>query len=95
MGGGEVKRQGLCGEHKNPIHKNDHPTCKPIKLMEYLINMVTRKGATVLDPFMGSGSTGIACANIGRDFIGIDMNEHYCEIARARIKDATRQGRLF
>ena len=64
---------------------NHHPTVKPIALMEYLIKMVTPTGGTVLDPFMGSGSTGIAAKNLGCSFIGIDMTAEYVEIARARI----------
>lgn len=66
--------------------KNNHPTVKPIALMEYLIKMVTREGQTVLDPFMGSGTTGMACKRLGRDFIGIELNEEYIKIAEARIK---------
>ncbi len=64
---------------------NGHPTIKPIALMEYLIKMVTPKGGIVLDPFMGSGSTGVAAKQNGYGFIGIDMTEEYIEIAKARI----------
>jgi site-specific DNA-methyltransferase (adenine-specific) len=66
--------------------KNNHPTVKPIALMEYLINMVSRDGATILDPFMGSGTTGVACKNLGRNFIGIELDADYIEIAKARIE---------
>lgn len=66
--------------------QNNHPTVKPIALMEYLIKMITPKGGTVLDMFMGSGSTGCACVKNGFDFIGIDMTPEYIEIAKARIK---------
>ncbi len=65
--------------------KNNHPTVKPIKLMEYLIKLVTPKGGTVLEPFMGSGSTGIAAKNLGMSFIGIEKEEEYFEIAKQRI----------
>lgn len=65
--------------------KNNHPTVKPIALMEYLIKMVTPKGGTVLDPFMGSGSTGIAAKQNNYNFIGIEMEEDYITIAKARI----------
>ena len=65
--------------------KNIHPTCKPTALMEYLIKLVTPKGGTVLDPFMGSGSTGVAAKQNGYGFIGIDMTPEYIEIAKARI----------
>jgi hypothetical protein len=67
--------------------KNHHPTVKPVALMEYLINMVTRQGGTVLDPFMGSGSTGIACLNTNRNFIGIEKDEQYFIIAKTRIEE--------
>jgi site-specific DNA-methyltransferase (adenine-specific) len=82
---GEVKRQGLCGEHKNPKHKNNHPTVKPIKLMQYLCRLTTPKNGTVLDPFTGSGTTGIAAKREGFNFIGIEKEEEYIKIARARI----------
>ena len=64
---------------------NNHPTVKPIALMEYLIKLVSRKGALILDPFGGSGSTGIACKNTGRKYILIEKEKEYCEIAKARI----------
>jgi site-specific DNA-methyltransferase (adenine-specific) len=64
---------------------NVHPTVKPIAVMEYLIKMVTPKGGVVLDCFMGSGSTGIAAKNLGFDFIGIEKEEEYMEIAKQRI----------
>lgn len=65
--------------------KNFHPTVKPTKLMQYLVKLVTPKGGTVLDPFMGSGSTGKACKLEGFDFIGIEREPEYVEIAKARI----------
>lgn len=67
------------------VVKNIHPTCKPTALMGYLIKLVTPKGGTVLDPFMGSGSTGVAAKQNGYGFIGIDMTPEYIEIAKARI----------
>jgi len=67
---------------------NHHPTVKPTSLMQYLVRLVTPGGGTVLDPFMGSGSTGKACAYEGFDFIGIDQSAEYVEIARARIEFA-------
>lgn len=66
--------------------KNNHPTVKPIALMEYLIKLVTREGATVLDPFMGSGSTGIAAKNLARNFVGCEREKEYFDIAEARIE---------
>ncbi len=65
--------------------KNFHPTVKPIALMEYLVKLVSKERHTVLDPFMGSGSTGIACKKLGREFIGIEKESDYCKIAEARI----------
>jgi site-specific DNA-methyltransferase (adenine-specific) len=64
---------------------NSHPTVKPIALMEYLIKLVTPKCGVVLDPFMGSGSTGIGANNLGFNFIGIEREEEYMEIAKQRI----------
>jgi len=67
---------------------NAHPTVKPLKLMEYLCTLTkTPTGGVVLDPFMGSGTTGLACKNTGRDFIGIEREAEYIEIARARLGD--------
>jgi site-specific DNA-methyltransferase (adenine-specific) len=65
--------------------KNFHPTVKPVTLMQYLVRLVTPPNGIVLDPFMGSGSTGKACAYEGFDFIGIDQSAEYVEIAQARI----------
>jgi len=65
-----------------------HPTQKPVALMEYLIKTYTNEGETVLDFTMGSGTTGVACANLGREFIGIEMDLDYFNIAQTRIEDA-------
>ena len=65
-----------------------HPTQKPIDLMEYLIKTYTNKNETVLDFTMGSGSTGVACVNTNRNFIGIEMDNKYFDIAKQRIKEA-------
>lgn len=65
-----------------------HPTQKPIALMEYLIKTYTNENETVLDFTMGSGSTGVACVNTNRNFIGIEMDDKYFEIAEQRIKEA-------
>lgn len=67
--------------------KNLHPTQKPVDLLEYLIKTYTNEGETVLDNCMGSGSTGIACINTNRKFIGIELNEKYFKIAKERIMD--------
>lgn len=69
----------------NGNNKNVHPTQKPVALLEYLIKTYTNEGKTVLDNCMGSGSTGVACVNTNRNFIGIELNDEYFEIAKARI----------
>ena len=69
--------------------QNVHPTVKPIKLMKYLCRLVTPKGGTVLDPFMGSGSTGIAAKDEGFEFIGIEKEKEYFEIAERRVSVAS------
>ena len=80
----------------NTIGKNNHPTVKPIALIEYLCILTkTPTGGTVLDPFTGSGTTGLACQNTGRDFIGIEMEEEYCKIAEARLKHNAKQEKLL
>ena len=66
-----------------------HPTQKPVALMEYLIRTYTNEGETVLDFTMGSGTTGVACKNLGRDFIGIELDQGYFDIAQQRIEQAT------
>lgn len=68
--------------------KRYHPTQKPIALLEYLINTYAHTGETVLDNTMGSGSTGVACVNTGREFIGMEMDARYFEVAENRIKEA-------
>ena len=73
-------------ERHNSAIKNTHPTVKPVELMKYLCRLVTPKDGTVLDPFMGSGSTGMAAKDEGFDFIGIEKEREYYEIAEARIK---------
>jgi site-specific DNA-methyltransferase (adenine-specific) len=75
--------------------QNHHPTVKPLALMRYLVRLTkTPTGGVVLDPFMGSGSTGIACKLEGREFIGIEREPEYVEIAEKRIAEAQLQLRL-
>ncbi len=74
---------------------NEHPTKKPIKLMKELVTLFSRSGETILDPFMGSGSTGVACIQLGRKFIGIEKDPHYFQVACERIKNAYAQPDLF
>jgi site-specific DNA-methyltransferase (adenine-specific) len=72
-----------------------HPTPKPVGLLEKMIAASTDSGDTVIDPFMGSGSTGVSCMNLGRKFIGIEIEPKYFDIACERIAAAQAQGRLF
>jgi len=74
--------------------KRVHPTQKPITLMERIIIDYTKPGDTILDPFMGSGTTGIACVNTNRSFIGIELDAGYFEIAEKRIEEAQMQMRM-
>lgn len=71
-----------------------HPTQKPVALMEYLIRTYTNEGETILDNCMGSGTTGVACVNTGRNFIGVERDENYFNIASNRIKEAM-NGRIL
>ena len=75
---------------KNPSNKV-HPTEKPVELMEILINNSTLEGQTVFDPFMGSGTTGVACVNTNRNFIGIELDDKYFEIAKERLQNIQKQ----
>lgn len=69
-----------------------HPTQKPVTLLEYLVKTYTNEGETVLDNCMGSGSTGVACVNTGRKFIGIELDKKYFDIAKGRIEAAENGG---
>lgn len=96
-----IYRKGLAGEYKQRYTnypKNIleygydaerlHPTQKPIALLEYLIKTYTDEGETVLDNCMGSGSTGVACVNTNRRFVGIELSDHYFGVAKHRIENA-------
>jgi len=72
----------------------EHPTQKPLSVMQWCVERLP-KARTILDPFMGSGTTGVACAKLGRRFIGIELEPRYFDIALKRIDDAYRQPRLF
>lgn len=73
----------------------EHQTQKPVELIEAIVETVSPVGGTVLDPFMGSGTTGVACVNLGRQFIGIELDAGYFDIAYRRIDEATRQPDMF
>ena len=78
-------------QNRKPSDRGLHPTQKPIALLEYLIKTYTNEGDTVLDNCMGSGSTGVACMNTNRNFIGIELDEQYFNIAKERIENAEKQ----
>lgn len=92
--GGSAARFFYCpkaskSERDNGLkeNKNFHPTVKPVDLMRYLVKLVTPKGGTVLDPFNGSGTTGVACKLEGFNYVGLEFDPEYCKISRARIEN--------
>ncbi|RIK91753.1 MAG: hypothetical protein DCC73_14925 [Proteobacteria bacterium] len=78
-----------------PLRQGEHPTEKPVALLAEIILDFTSPGQVVCDPFMGSGTTGIACSDLGRKFIGIEISEKYFDLACRRIEGARRQQKLF
>ncbi len=78
---------------QNKNSYNYHPTIKPVELMEHLVKLITFENQKVLDPFMGSGSTGIACKNLDRNFIGYERDKNYFEIAKKRLENQKKQPR--
>jgi len=82
---------GLLGKEE----KREHATQKPLKIIKWLIVNYTKEGDTILDPFMGSGTTGVACVQTGRNFIGIEIDPTYYAIAEKRIMDAQQQPSLL
>ena len=98
-GTGKIKKTGENSGTRYPYNilqfKGDdkkngflHPTQKPVKLMEYLVKTYTNEGDMVLDNTMGSGTTGVACVNTNRNFIGMELDDKYFEIAKERIEKA-------
>lgn len=79
------KQQGFITDSKD---KRFHPTQKPSELVQTLVEMYSQSGDVICDPFMGSGTTGIACVNTGRKFIGMELDENYFNIAKERIEQA-------
>ena len=86
---------GIFGTEKEDVKNRVHPTQKPVGVMEWCINNLDKNIKTIVDPYMGSGSTGIACMNLQKTFVGIEMERKYFDIACKRIEDAQRQERLF
>jgi site-specific DNA-methyltransferase (adenine-specific) len=93
--GAEVKHHDKANvlSHKK-IYNGQHPTEKPVSLIVDFIEMSTNENDTILDPFMGSGTTGVACVQTGRNFIGIEIDKGYYDIAEKRIKEAQMQLRM-
>lgn len=84
------------GSHRGPeTGEHWHPTQKPIEVMRWIVEETTEPGQVVLDPYMGSGTTGVACLQAGRKFIGIEIEERWFRAAETRIKRELAQGRLF
>jgi DNA modification methylase len=81
----KIVARGRNPENQNKPKKNIHPTVKPFNLMCWFVNLISKKGDYVLDPFMGSGTTGMACFYLDRNFVGIEINSEYMEISKARI----------
>jgi DNA modification methylase len=92
MGSRPTGRYGLYGNDSNKV---DHPCAKPIAAMLWAVERASLADELVVDPFMGSGTTGVACARLGRRFIGIECHEPYFDIACRRIEQAHRQKDLF
>ena len=95
---------GIYGEYKDkaryivyPVEKNNfnHPTVKPLTIMRKILSTTSEKNQNILDPFMGSGTTLVACADMGRKGTGIELDEDYFNIACKRVEDFYRQGKLL
>tara|TARA_Y100000310_G_scaffold265320_1_gene276298 strand:+ start:759 stop:1529 length:771 start_codon:yes stop_codon:yes gene_type:complete len=88
---------GKAGMFRHLVERGEkvHPTQKPISLINELVTLFSYEDQTVLDPFMGGGTTGVACAKLGRKFIGIEIEPKYFDIACKRIEEAYRQGDFF
>lgn len=87
--------KGMCTENVGEDNGTRmHETQKPLRLMQWCLGLMPEARA-ICDPYMGSGTTGVACMNLGRKFIGIEISEKYFQIACARIDQAQRQGRMF
>jgi DNA modification methylase len=92
---GEYQNKSRVIIHPAQASAYDHPTVKPVGVVNPLILSASGSGDVIADPFMGSGTTGVACMNLGRKFIGIELEPKYFDIACERIAAAQAQGRLF
>ena len=79
----------------NKEPRGDHPTQKPVGIMEWVISHLPAETQTIIDPYMGSGTTGVACAKMGKIFVGIEREQKYFDIACKRIEQAYAQGDMF
>lgn len=93
--GAGSRPNGKYGLYGNDANQIDHPCAKPIEAMLWAVGRGTLEGMTVLDPFMGSGTTGVAALRLGRKFIGVEIEPKYFDIACKRIDREVRQGNLF
>jgi len=89
------RRADTFMQRNNQVASVDHPCPKPDNVMRWIIERTSIEGETVLDPFLGSGTTGVACMQLNRNFIGIDMDSKYVKIAEKRISQSQGQGLLF
>lgn len=89
-----IIRPGFRGIKKIIPSSDEHPTAKPVGLPAYFMQLHTQSGDTVLDPFMGGGSTGVAAVTLGRNFIGIELDEHWFRYSERRIAEVHAQQRL-
>lgn len=92
---GDLVRPSNVVTFPTECRSTSHPAVFPIDLPRFFVSLATAKGGSVIDPFMGSGTTGVACMNLGREFIGIELEPKYFDIACERITQAQAQGRLF
>ena len=92
---GKGRRPDTLFQRKTEKDNNLHPCAKPDNVMRWIIDRTTREGDTILDPFMGSGTTGVACVQLNRNFIGIEIDPTYFAIAQERIRIAQMQPNLF
>ena len=86
MHGNKLKRD-VIETSVATVKENKHPAIYPVEVVEEFLHLLTPADALVLDPFMGSGSTAVACKKLGRDYIGYDINPEYCEYAQQRVSD--------
>ena len=83
------------GINQDIPNENEHPTQKPVELMELLLKYHSQENMLILEPFCGGGSTALACEKLNRRWIGIEISEKYCEIAKKRVEEYTSQLKLF